>query len=258
MQGYCLRLLAAIFALAISLSPSLNAEAAEFYKKLSGKENKMTKSEFYKIKATSWLKNNSSQSINVIMGRPPCPSRWQAYYGNFDGEGKWLRNIKKDLKGFSKETIDYCTKVAYVVKDGQITEHPSAKDPLDRMAGSLFFRDKTTGKSFIIRVIQENDYRSKKEGGSIYNEALQKVCEYKFVNKTDDAIVKCVGSGIIAAKIEVLSVFEGKYRVFGENDSYIVLGSNYSVEEIKEKYPNLFPNEKNNKSEKKKCSFNCN
>ena len=236
----------------VANTPSAEAAELDFKTPLSGEENMMTNSSFYKVKANNWLKQNKDKLPSVIMAKPPCPSRWWGYYGNFDAETKWRRKIKEDLKGWPQTTIDYCTEVAYVIVDGQVTQHPTASDAMNRTTGSLFIKNKKSDEFFIINVIQENDYNSKKSGGNIYNQKLEKVCEFKFVNQTDDAVVKCIGIGTIAAKVELISFIGGKYRVFGENDSAIMLGSNLSIEETKEKYPHLFRIKTD-----KKCTFNC-
>ena len=161
--------------------------------------------------------------------------------------------MSESLDGFPQKTIDFCTQRSFVIKDGYATQHPIAKDSVDRTPGSLFIRNKTTEESTTLRIIQENDHRTKKRGGRVFNENLQKVCDFKFLNGSDDAAIDCVGVGKIAARVEIISVIGGKFRVFGENESVIILVSNLSIEELNSKFPNLLKNRLKNKN----CSFNC-
>lgn len=238
----------------LNLSAELRASENDYVTALSGSENRMIESDFYKKLSNShWLRKNKDRKVNVVMGRPPCPTRNSSYYGNTDKYIiKWQDLIQKDMKGFPQKTIDYCTKTAFVIREGQVTAHPIAKKRLWRTTGSMYVKNKSSGDQVMLHIIQENDFQSNMSGGKVFNENLEQICDFKFISKTE-AVADCIGLGIVPAKIENLSVFDGKFRVFGESDTAFVLISNLSVQELISKYPNL----QKTPGSKTKCSFNC-
>ena len=221
-----------------------NAQEVYYTEALSGEKNKMVNSRFYKMKSNSWLQKNKNKFVNVITGRPPCTSRWRGYFGSGrwaeDAQTKFRKEIAEDLRDFPQSTIKYCSQIAYIVRNGQITEHPDANSGFRRTTGSIFINDRKAGKNFSLNIIQESDYRVDHTGGRFYNENLKEVCNYKFVNQTEDIIVNCVGLGIFGAKVQTFSNFFSHFRIFGENNSFTFLASNLSKLELKDKYPELF------------------
>ena len=198
----------------------------------------------YSSKTKNWFKKNGeTYPVNAITAPPRCLSAYRYFYGSEafkrEQENKLKKNLRSKMAGFPDEVIEYCSTPTYVINSGKITNHPMNKKYYTREISTLILRDLKTSNVAPVRVIIETDYLSKRLGGNVYNENLDKVCELRFTGG-EKAIIKCKNFGTIPAKFEVTNALKGKYKLFGKNERFEIFATNLNMEDAKKKYKKFF------------------
>ena len=197
----------------------------------NGYWNSKSKRTFKKLKG--------KDTLQMWMGQPPCISySWWSYpTKSATSLKKWKAAVLERMAGFPDEVIDFCTIPTDVIINGLTTDHPANSRFYVRTVGTIILRKKGEGQAE--RVIIEQDYLSKKTGGNLYDENLQKICEFNF--KSRSAVkLRCSGYGEIDAKFEITNLFKGEFTLFGKGADFIFFGTNLSLEKAKKKHPKLF------------------
>tara|TARA_B110000503_G_C7037838_1_gene366910 strand:- start:184 stop:867 length:684 start_codon:yes stop_codon:yes gene_type:complete len=220
------------FILLIFISISLNAHGSEASK-------------------SKWLQHDSSSSVrskmpnvNVIMADKPCPTRWWSFTNmvqEYEYYNKWKNIITKELEGFPVSTIKKCTEKKYIIKNGQIMDHPVHSSNLARLGSTMLWEK--DGQKFPLRIIVESNIKNKKPEGVIYNENLEKICTTYSKRSFDGIKLKLTCKFLpepINAVVNITDKRRGKYRAFGQGAGYKIFMTNLPLKNAKEQFPEVF------------------
>jgi hypothetical protein len=180
-----------------------------------------------------------TNQLQMWMGPPPCPtaSWWQYPKKSQASIVKWQKSVEKRLKGYPKDTLEFCKNPVDVIVNGKATTNPINKKFYGRLPGSMIIRK--DGNGIGVRVIIENDYLGDRTGGALYDKNLQQICSFVFLSKTS-LNMTCKDIGKFKAKFEIKNLFKGEFILAGGNGTYQIFGTNLSLEEAKSKYPKIF------------------
>jgi|MDTC01.3.fsa_nt_gb hypothetical protein len=200
---------------------------------------------------SKWLQDNARSSlrskmpnVNVFMADKPCPTRYH-WFTNIALEDeyyvKWKNLMIQRLDGFPETTIKKCTEKKYLIKNGNIIDHPVHSSNLARLSSTMLWEKE--GKKFPLRIILESNIRNKKPEGIIYNEKLEKICTTYSKRSYNSTKVKITCTGLpepINAIAKIIDKRTGKFKVFGEGGGYKIFVTNLTLKNAQKKFPEIF------------------
>ena len=187
-----------------------------------------------------------------------CPSRYWGW-GNANNTLEEKREIlspkleqiiRKQLKGFPKETIDFCASdFEWIIKNGQVTDHHLNDQRSTTTVATVLISDLTSGaKPTPLLALLENDYLFERTYGKIYNANLDQICETTFVKGDERVALDCGALGSGDAMFKVTNAFKGEFTLYWKSDEVKFFMSNMDIKILKRKYPEMFGLKKNSSS----------
>lgn len=187
-------------------------------------------------------------NFSVLMAKKPCPTNYRWFWNkNFSkGENKSYEKFKESMKnrleGYPMDTIQNCSKLNYLIKQNQITNHLNNQENLSRTVATMIWEKEKSKKVF--KVIVESNHLNNKPEGAIYNESLQKICSTnvkRLGNGISNVKLDCVGlSTSINVVANITDYKTGQFKAFGSGGGYKIFLTNYNYSKAKKKFPDIF------------------
>lgn len=221
-------------------------------------------------KSSAWLewpirskyKNQFESKFNytMFMAPAPCVSRFFSFWFNNSTANKsnfenalnnkyiprYQNMIKKYMKGYPQETIEYCSKPSYLIYNGKITSHPYNDKPKLSGPATMIWKKNNSGKAMKMLIASNATEPVDSRTGLIFNENLKKICSYEstkekkgFSEAKRFVTLNCIGLSE-PAKLAVRVYDRATFRGFGKGSGYTIFITNLSVEKAREKFPNVF------------------
>ncbi len=189
-------------------------------------------------KSMEYLATAPREKVNLWTAPPPCPTR--LFWWAWTPQDKFFEEhddfISEFLDGWPKSTIEYCQNEIWLVQEGS-TKSPEFHEKFwERSLATFFFRK--GNQSFFTEAIIQQDLIVEKTGGKVFNKTLDEVCSFKLLDG-DAVAINCPTLGTAAGVYEIEDYEKGIFKVFATSEDIEILATNISIEEFKQKYPQL-------------------
>jgi hypothetical protein len=216
----------------------------------------LRKSKFYsaKLKNSQWYRKNDQMmrrypddaaGFYVASGESlACPG-YYAISGYFDRKealremAKGLsKEVKKNLKEYPKATQKKCSTPNFIIDQGKITSNKHNSKAWNSVKSTVVFVTENKSQGKPLKAFILNDYLHQRTGGFLYNEILQKVCDFSFQTATT-ATINCGPLGKGKVNFTVTNASRGQFQLFGNIGKTKILATNMNERQIRQKYPKL-------------------
>lgn len=189
-------------------------------------------------KTTEYLATAPKEKVNLWTAPPPCPTR--LYWWAWTPQDKFFKMhdefISEYLDGWPKSTIEYCQDEIWLVQEGSIKSPEFHEKFWARTVATFFFRK--GNQSFFTEAIIQQDLIVEKTGGKVFNKTLDEVCSFKLLDG-DAVAINCPTLGTAVGVYEIEDYEKGIFKVFATSEDMDILATNITIEEFKQKYPQL-------------------
>ena len=187
-------------------------------------------------KSMEYLATAPIEKVNLWTAPPPCPTRlfWWAWTPQdkiFEQHDAWINEF---LDGWPKSTIEYCQNEIWLVQGGNVKTSEFHEKFWERSLATFYFRK--GGESFFTEAIIQQDLIVEKTGGKVFNKSLDEVCSFKLLDG-DAVVINCPTLGTAAGVYEIEDYEKGIFKVFATSEDMVILATNITIEEFKQKYP---------------------
>ena len=189
-----------------------------------------------------WLAENyNSTNFSVLsLSNLGCPTNWWGGSGSYNNYEYLYDKVKtaadRNLKGFSQKAKQKCNAYSYIIKNGKVTKHYRNRSNLGWAKGTIFLKDKRTGKSVITTAAFTSDIMTGGKSATIFNNNLEQFCTAK-INSKGGGVLDCSAVGL-GKQDFVFQISKNyvDYNISSDNEKFSMFATNLSEREARKKF----------------------